>query len=450
MTGSSAPLVAIVGRPNVGKSALFNRLTRSRRALVERLPGTTRDRQYGRCRWGGREFRVVDTGGIEGDADPFGAEIRAQADLALAEADLLLLVIDASAGATAADHAIAERLRRSDRPVLIAANKSDRREAAANVHEAHALGLGDPLPISAYHAEGVGGLLDRVIEALPDAPPERRAPAGGDPPLRIAVVGRPNAGKSSLVNAILGEDRVITSDLPGATRDAIDSPFAWGGRAMVLVDTAGIRRRGRVARGAERHSVQQAERAIARADVVCLLIDPSEPVAAQDAHIAGRAIDRGAGLALVVGKWDLAEPGTDRGQFARRIDRRYRFAPWAPVHFASARSGEGVEGLLELALRVDGMRRRRVQTSQLNRVLQRAVALHPPRYAGARRLKLLYATQAGISPPTFVFFVNDPDLIHFAYRRFLENRIRDAFGFEGAAIRMRFRGREPERAEASA
>ena len=449
MTGA-ALLVAIVGRPNVGKSALFNRLTRSRRALVERLPGTTRDRQYGRCRWGGREFRIVDTGGIEGAADPFGAEIREQAELALDEADLLLLVIDASAGVTAADHAIAERLRRSDRPVLLAANKSDRREAAANVHEAHALGLGDPLPISAYHAEGVGDLLDRMIGALPDAPPERRASASGEPPLRIAVVGRPNAGKSSLVNALLGEERVITSDLPGTTRDAIDSPFAWGGQAMVLVDTAGIRRRGRVARGAERHSVQQAERAIARADVVFLLIDPAEPVAAQDAHIAGRAIDRGAGLALVVGKWDLAAPGTDRRQFARRIDRRYRFAPWAPVHFASARTGEGVEGLLELAVRVDEARRRRVQTSQLNRVLQRAVVQHPPRYAGKRRLKLLYATQAGISPPTFVFFVNDPDLIHFAYRRFLENRIRGAFGFEGAAIRMRFRGREPEQAEVGA
>ena len=271
-----APLVAIVGRPNVGKSALFNRLTRSRRALVERLPGTTRDRQYGNCRWRGREFRVVDTGGLEGPSDdPFDAPIREQVGQALSEAALLLFVVDAASGLTAADHAIAEQLRRSDRPVLVVANKSDRRESRSNVHEAHALGLGDPLLISAYHAEGIGDLLDLVFEALPEAPDEEaqeRDP--GDRALRIAIVGRPNVGKSSLVNAILGEQRVIVSEVPGATRDSIDSPFAWEGRSMVLVDTAGIRRRGKIGRGAERHSVQQAERAITRADVVVLLIDP--------------------------------------------------------------------------------------------------------------------------------------------------------------------------------
>ena len=448
----AAPLVAIVGRPNVGKSALFNRLTRSRRALVERVPGTTRDRQYGACRWRGRELRMVDTGGMEGPgADPFDALVREQVDGAIAEADLMLFVIDAASGVTAADEAIADLLRRAERPVLVVANKSDRREAGANVHEAHGLGLGEPLLISAYHAEGIGDLLDLMLETLPEAPEEHdEEPAEADRPLRIAIVGRPNVGKSSLVNAVLGEERSIVSELPGTTRDAIDTPFLFERWPMVLVDTAGIRRRGKIARGVERHSVQQAERAIARADVVFLLIDPSEATAAQDSHIAGRAIDSGKGLVLVVNKWDLAEPGTDRHQFARRIDGRYRFAPWAPVHFTSALTGAGVPELLQLAVHVDEVRHRRVQTSELNRVLQRAVAQHPPRHVGNRRLKLLYVTQAEVAPPTFVFFVNDPELLHFAYRRFLENRIRDAFGFEGTAIRMRFRSRTPEEVEVPA
>ena len=445
------PLVAIVGRPNVGKSALFNRVTRSRRALVERLAGTTRDRQYGWCRWRGRRFRVVDTGGLEGPDDdpgaPFAAPVREQVLHALAEADALLFVVDAAAGLTASDEAVARLLRRSGRGgVLLVASKSDRREAGANVHELHRLGLGEPLLISAYHGQGVGELLDALAERLPEDAPDagdgEDASDGEAPrPIRLAVVGRPNVGKSSLVNAILGEERLIVSELPGATRDAIDTPFEFEGRPMVLVDTAGIRRRGRIGRGVERHSVQQAERAIARADVTCLLIDPSEPTAAQDTHVASLAVERGTGLVLAVGKWDLAAPGTERPAFARRIDGRYRFAPWAPVHFTSALTGEGVADLLRLAADIDATRGRRVQTPELNRVLQSAIAAHSPRYVGKRRLKLLYATQAEVRPPTFVFFVNDPELLHFAYRRYLENRIRAAFGFDGAAIRLLFRAR---------
>ena len=456
------PLVAIVGRPNVGKSALFNRVTRSRRALVERLAGTTRDRQYGWCRWRGRRFRVVDTGGLEGPDDgpgaPFAGPVREQVLHALAEADALLFVVDAAAGLTASDEAVARLLRRSGRGnALLVANKTDRREADANVHELHRLGLGEPLPISAYHGQGVGELLDALAERLPEAADgedgaeAEAAPDAAEPrAIRLAVVGRPNVGKSSLVNAILGEERLIVSSLPGATRDAIDTPFMFEGQPMVLVDTAGIRRRGRVGRGVERHSVQQAERAIARADVTCLLIDPSEPTAAQDAHIASLAVERGTGLVLAVGKWDLAAPGTERPAFARRIDGRYRFAPWAPVHFTSALTGEGVADLLRLAAGIDATRGRRVQTPELNRVLQSAVAAHSPRYVGKRRLKLLYATQAEVRPPTFVFFVNDPELLHFAYRRYLENRIRAAFGFDGAAIRMLFRARGGGEAAAAA
>ena len=437
------PLVAIVGRPNVGKSELFNRLTRSRRALVERLAGTTRDRQYGWCRWGGRRFRVVDTGGLEGPDDvpgaPFADPIREQADLALDEADLLLFVVDAAAGLTSSDEALADQLRRSEREVLVVANKADRREASSNVHELHALGLGDPILISAYHGRGTGELLDDVIERLPE--PADSEESERAEPIRIAIVGRPNVGKSSLANAILGEERTIVSDIPGTTRDAIDSPFAFEGHDMVLVDTAGIRRRGKIDRGVERHSVQQAERAIARADVVFLLIEPSEPTVAQDMHIASRIVEFGKGMVLVVNKWDLAAPGTERGAYARGIDSRYRFAPWAPVHFTSALTGQGIPDLLQLAVHVDEVRRRRVQTSEINRLLQRAFVQHPPRSVGRRRLKLLYVTQAEVQPPTFVFFVNDPELLHFSYRRYLENRIRDAFGFEGAAIRLRFRAR---------
>ena len=449
---SDAPLVAIVGRPNVGKSALFNRLTRSRRALVERVAGTTRDRQYGACTWRGRRFRVVDTGGMEGpEADPFGELVRGQVDEALSEAELLLLVVDAAVGVTAADEAIANLLRRSERPVLLVANKGDRREARANVHELYRLGLGEPLLISAYHAEGTGELLDTMLDLLPGAPAEEEAETGeGERPLRIAIVGRPNVGKSSLVNAVLGEERTIVSEVPGTTRDAIDTPFTFEQWPMILVDTAGIRRRGKIGRGVERHSVQQAERAIARADVVFLLIDAAEPTAAQDTHIAGRVAEQGKGLVLVVNKWDLAEPATDRHQFARRVDHRYRFVPWAPVHFSSALTGEGIAELLQLAVHVNDVRRRRMQTSELNRIVQRAVAEHAPRVVGSRRLKLLYVTQAEVEPPTFVFFVNDPALLHFAYRRYLENRIRDAFGFEGTAIRMRFRGRSPEQVEVPA
>lgn len=448
---AAPPLVAIVGRPNVGKSALFNRMTRSRRALVERLAGTTRDRQYGWCRWGRRRFRVVDTGGLEGPDDfpgaPFAEPIREQVELALGEADLLLFVVDAAAGLTASDEALAEQLRRAGREVLLVANKADRREAQANVHELHALGLGEPSLISAYHGDGTGDLLDEVVERLPE--PADDPESGRADPVRIAIVGRPNVGKSSLANAILGEERTIVSDLPGTTRDAIDSPFTFDTHGMVLVDTAGIRRRGKIGRGVERHSVQQAERAIARADVVFLLIEPSEPTAAQDMHIASRVVEYGKGMVLVVNKWDLAEPGTERGAFAGRIDSRYRFAPWAPVHFTSALTGDGIPDLLQLAVHVDEVRRRRVQTSELNRVLQRAFVTNSPRSVGRRRLKLLYVTQAEVQPPTFVFFVNDPELLHFAYRRYLENRIRDAFGFEGCAIRLRFRARGGAAAEAA-
>ncbi|MSQ36081.1 MAG: ribosome biogenesis GTPase Der [Dehalococcoidia bacterium] len=438
---STGPLVAIVGRPNVGKSALFNRLTSTRRALVEPMPGTTRDRLYGWCDWRGQRFRVVDTGGVEGpEADPFSPRIREQVLEAIAEADAILFVVDAHERITAADEAILDLLRRSPRPVLLVANKADRTGARAELVELYALGLGEPLGVSAYHGQGIGELLDRIVELVPGEPPPPR-----EERLRIAVVGRPNVGKSSLVNSILGAERVIVSDIPGTTRDAIDTPLDFEGHSLLLVDTAGIRRRGKIERGVERHSVQRAEQAIDRADVVLLLIDQAEPTVAQDTHIAGYVAEQGKGLVLVVNKWDLAEDRDARHEFARAVDRRYDFVAWAPVQFTSALTGEGVRDLLELAVHIDEVRRRRVQTSEVNLLMQRALSEHAPPAIRGKRLKLLYATQAEVNPPTFVFFVNDPELLHFSYRRYLENRLRAAFGFEGTAIRMRFRQRTEAR-----
>ncbi|HRC61957.1 MAG: ribosome biogenesis GTPase Der [Dehalococcoidia bacterium] len=445
-TANAAPLVAIIGRPNVGKSALFNRLTRTRRALVEEVAGTTRDRIYGWFDWRGRHVRVVDTGGVEGpEADPFSALIREQVLEAIDEADAIVLVVDAAEGVTAADEAIVDLLRRSTKPVLLVGNKADRREARLNLVDLQALGLGDPILISAYHGQGVADVMDQVLDVVPEAnAPER------EERLRIAVVGRPNVGKSSLVNAILGEPRVIVSDVPGTTRDAIDTPFEFEGAPLLLVDTAGIRRRGKIERGVERHSVQRAEHAIDRADVVFLVIDQGEPSVAQDTHIAGYVTEQGKGLVIVVNKWDLAEDRGDRHGFARSLDHRYHFVPWAPVQFTSALTGEGIRDLLELAVHIDQVRRRRVQTSELNLVVHRAMAEHGPPSVHGKRLKVMYATQAETEPPTFVFFVNDPRLLHFSYRRFLENRLRAAFGFEGTAIRMVFRRRSEDRHEVSA
>ena len=446
---SCTPLIAIVGRPNVGKSALFNRLTRSRRALVEDVPGTTRDRHYADLEWRGRPLRVVDTGGLAGpDADPFTALVREQVGEAMREADAILFVVDGAEGMTAAEQEIADLLRRSTRPVLLVANKCDRKTAASNIADFYELGLGEAAAISAYHGQGVGDLLDQMLDLV--SPPEAPAEASTPERLGIAIVGRPNVGKSSLVNVILGEERTIVSEIPGTTRDAIDTPFEFERRPMLLVDTAGIRRRGKIERGVERHSVQRAEHAIDRADVIVLVIDQAEARAAQDTHIAGYVERQSKGLVLAVNKWDLAAAPEERHAFARSIDHRYRFVPWAPVLFTSAVTGEGVRELLEMAVHIGEVRQRRVQTSELNLVMQRALAEHAPPTVGHRRLKLMYVTEAEISPPTFVFFVNDPALIHFSYRRYLENRLRKAFDFEGTAIRLLFRRRSEDRHEASA
>ena len=438
LTSPSRPVVALVGRPNVGKSALFNRMLGGRKALVEEIAGTTRDRLYGDVEWREWEFRLVDTGGLLLDeSPPYSALIRRQVEIAIEEAQVILFVVDAKEGLTAADLDVAGVLRRTAKPVLLLANKAEsrsRREAAVQFYE---LGLGEPIPVSAHHGQGVADVMDMVVEMAPSSPAVEAAEA-----LAIAIVGRPNVGKSMLLNAILGEDRVIVSDEPGTTRDSIDTPFQFQEQELLLLDTAGIRRRGRVQRGVEKHSVLRAERAVERADVALLLMDAGEGVAAQDTHIAGLIADAYVGLVLVVNKWDLIDPApTFRKQFERVVRHRMRFAPWAPLCFISAKEGMGIDGLLAEALKVDEERRKRVSTGELNAVVQRVVGERGPPSVGGRKLKVLYCTQVQAAPPTFVFFVNDASLLHFSYRRYIENRLRRVFGFAGTPLRLVFKGR---------
>jgi GTP-binding protein len=427
-----------VGRPNVGKSTLFNRLVGSRQAIVEDIPGTTRDRLYGEAEWKDQGFSVVDTGGLEPSAEEgYSALIRDQVEMALAEADAVLFVVDAVTGLTSVDREIAEMLRRGDKPVLLLANKADNETRQTAALEFYELGLGEPMPVSAYHGLGVREVQDRLLEILPAAVAEAAVRA-----LRLAIVGRPNVGKSSIVNAILGQERVIVSEVPGTTRDVVDTPFVYKGRPMVLVDTAGIRRPGKVERGVEKYSVMRAREAIERCDIAVLVIDASERLAAQDMHIAGHVAEAYKGMIIVANKWDLQEDTDDnRMEYARRTLARLRFTPWAPLAFLSAKTGLNVEGLLDLALDVAESRSTRIPTSEVNAVLREAVAAHPPPSPTKRPVRIKFATQAEVNPPTFVFFTNDASLLHFSYRRYLENAFRRRFGFEGTSIKLVFRSR---------
>lgn len=461
------PLVAIVGRPNVGKSTFFNRMIGERLAIVEDLPGTTRDRIYGDTDWNGREFTLIDTGGLElGSGIPVGQvgltgqpgdlmeHVKAQAQLAIDEADVIIFMVDARSGITAADEEVADVLRRTNKPVIVAANKADNQARRLDSVEFYQLGLGEPIDISSIQGVGTGDLLDRVVELLPPAEEEEEEE---EEVTRIAIVGRPNVGKSSLLNAVLGTPRSIVSDVPGTTRDIIDTEMEFEGHRMRIVDTAGIRRRGRVIPGIEKYSVLRASRAIDRCDVALLLIDASEGLSAQDTHIAGEIHEKAKGVIVIVNKWDLAQEqrrAAREGKFPHPDDEiesaeEYRkiiaeglkFIPYAPIVFASAKTGYHVKSILETALRIAGMRYLRIQTSRLNEVVQDAIRRHNPTVIRSKPLKIYYATQARVNPPTFIFFVNDPSAVHFSYERYLENRLREAFGFEGTAFRLQFRPR---------
>lgn len=438
------PLVALVGRPNVGKSTLFNRLVGERVAIVEDLPGTTRDRIYGEYSWRGRDVSVVDTGGIIPDADEEITEsIYDQAQLAIDEADVIVFLLDARTGITPVDQEIANLLRRAGKPVILAANKTDNVRQELQAVEFHALGLGEPIPISAGRGLNVGELLDRIDEALPPGGEEVAEPDV----TRVAIVGRPNVGKSSIVNRLTGTARSVVSDVPGTTRDAVDTVMQRGDDTIVLVDTAGIRRRGKIERGIEKFSVIRAFRAIDRADVAVLVIDATEPLTAQDAHVAGFVMDEAKGLVVAVNKWDLVtKDSSTLKEYEEFIRRELRFLPYVPIVFVSAKTGQRLDQILDLALSIHRERQKRVPTGQLNETVRRALADYPPPSRGGRQIKLFYITQVAVSPPTFVVKVNDPTLVHFSYRRFLENRLRERFGFFGTPIRIHFRARGREAA----
>lgn len=431
------PIVALVGRPNVGKSALFNRLVGERLAIVEDVPGTTRDRLYAQADWAGRAFTVVDTGGIlAAPTDDLSAQVQAQAELAIREADVVVFLVDVLAGVTADDWALADILRRSAKPVILAVNKADNAQRRLEANEFYSLGIEQLFPISALHGTGTGDLLDAVVASFPPAPEEAPGERVG-----IAIVGRPNVGKSSLLNAILGEDRTIVSPIPGTTRDAIDTELAWRGQDITLIDTAGIRRRGAIEPGIEKYSVLRALRAINRADVVLLVIDASEGVTAQDAHVAGYILEENKSVVVVVNKWDLAakEPGAE-GEFRQLVQSTLKFLPYVPILFVSALRRRGITQVVDTALRVREARFRRLATGELNDLVRDAIAAHAPPSKWGQRLRIYYATQARVDPPTFVFFVNDTRLVHFSYERYLENQIRERYPFEGTPIRLEFRG----------
>ncbi|MDK2820252.1 MAG: GTPase [Clostridia bacterium] len=433
------PIVAIVGRPNVGKSTLFNRIAGGRVAIVENTPGVTRDRIYRDTEWSGRQFILVDTGGIAQIDDPLIKQVRYQAKQALEQADVILFLVDARTGITSDDEEIANLLRRSGRPVILVANKVEDFSDQSLLNEFYSLGLGDPIPISAAHGLNTGDLLDKVVELLPEEVDDEEEKA-----TKIAVVGRPNVGKSSLVNRLIGEERVIVSDIPGTTRDAIDTYFRKGDKEYILIDTAGIRRKSRISVSTEHYSVLRALRAIERADVVLLIIDGTEGVTEQDKKIAGYGHEKGKASIIVVNKWDIVDKDDKTIiRYTEAIRDQLSFMAYAPILFISALTGQRVNRVLENVDAVAEEAYKRVSTSILNNILQEAVILTPPPSVKGQKIKFYYATQVKIKPPTFVFFTNRPDDVHFSYKRYLENQIRQAFGFEGTPINLIFRrGRE--------
>jgi GTPase len=435
------PVVAIVGRSNVGKSTLFNRIAGERISIVENQPGVTRDRIYAKAEWNGRAFHLIDTGGIEmDDADEFVNLIRVQAELAIDEADVIVFVVDGREGLTPADRAVSEILRRSGKDIVIGVNKLDHPHHHEALWEFYELGYGEPIPISAEHGMGTGDLLDVVVRLLPPVSEDEEY---GEDVIKVALIGRPNVGKSSLVNAILGEERVMVSDVAGTTRDAIDTPFEFDGQKYVLIDTAGLRRRGKVYEEVERYSVLRALRAIERADVALVVIDGKEGVAEQDKKVAGYALEAGRAMAFLVNKWDIVEKDDKTAhKFKARLESEFPFMRWAPVQFVSAKTKQRVHKILPMAKQCAEMHTMRIQTSTLNSVIQDAVASVAPPTDKGRKLRLYYATQVAVRPPTIALFVNDAELMHFSYLRYLENQLRSAFGFEGTPIRLVTRERE--------
>ena len=438
MPAGSEPAVVIVGRPNVGKSALFNRLLAQRRAIVDDIPGVTRDRLQARCQWAGREFTLVDTGGLVSKSrEPLVRQVRRQTERAIADAQVVLFVVDAKAGLTPQDAEIADVLRRRRHPVLVVANKVDAPAAASSAYEFHALGLGEPVPISAVHGLGIGELLDAVTAALP----ETETAAVPSEAVRVAFLGRPNVGKSSLVNALLGEDRVIVDARPGTTRDAIDTVLSYEGQPIVLIDTAGLRRKTHVSDRVEFYSTRRTQEALARADVAVLVIDAQEGITDQDLRIARGVYEAGRAVVIAVNKWDLLR-GYSPEQVREVAQKRFRFLGAVSVCLTVATRGEGIQPLMAAVMRAAAARSLRIATGPLNRWLEQATrTAEPAADATGRRLHIYYATQPDTNPPTIVLFVNDPALLTAEYRRYLERRLREAFDLTGTPVRWALRRR---------
>jgi GTP-binding protein len=421
----------------VGKSTLFNRLVGERLAIIFDLPGTTRDRVYADISWGDHELTLIDTGGLEPRPDSsLRQKVQDQAEAAIEEAEVIIFMVDVLEGVTIPDSEVAEALRRSQKPILLAVNKADNDQRRHQAFQFHELGIGEPIAISAYHGTGVSDLLDEVTARLPLPTPLEEEPGM----LKIAIVGRPNVGKSMLLNAILGQERAIVSETPGTTRDAIDTVFKYDGESVLFIDTAGIRRRGRVEGGIERYSVMRSLRAISRADVAILVTEAAEVITAQDAHIAGYIHQALKGMVLAVNKWDLAsELEIDAAACTTEILQRLKFFPGIPILFVSALFGSGVDQVLPAAKNISLDRQKRLPTALLNEEISRILAAHSPPSVRGRQLKVSYVTQAEVNPPTFVFFVNDPKLLHFSYQRYLENKLREAFGFSGIPLKLVFK-----------
>lgn len=437
------PVVAIIGRPNVGKSTLFNRLLGKRKAIVEDLPGTTVDRIHSDISWEGRDLTLVDCGGLEANPGPtMRRKVRDQVEKAIAGADLLLFLVDARDGVVPADGETADIVRRAGKPMMLVVNKVESPKQEAQVAQFYELGMGDPIPISAYHGHGIHELMQKVFERLP--PP---TPASAEPEsMKIAIVGRPNVGKSLLLNTLLGEERVVVDEVPGTTRDTIDTVLQYKGERVTLIDTAGIRRRGRIDQGIERYSFQRTADAIERADIALLVVDAVEGITAQDIHILGYIHKAFKGAVLLVNKWDLVETG-DTALWMEVVKRKTRFMPYIETHFISAKTGRGVDKILPLARRIYEERIRRLDQDLLDSIVRDAEAAKQSPKQGRRRLKVYKATQTAVNPPTFSFSVNDAKLVHFSYQRFLENKIRQYCGFKGTPLHLLFKSKADKKAK---
>lgn len=427
------PIIAIVGRPNVGKSTIFNRIVGERVSIVEDTPGITRDRIYSSGEWLMHDFNIIDTGGIELRDEPFQAQIQAQAEIAIDEADVIIFMTNGREGVTRDDEYVAQLLYKSNKPVVLAVNKVDNPEMRADIYDFYSLGFGEPFPISGSHGLGLGDLLDEAAKFFPEQVEEDY----DDDVIKFSLIGRPNVGKSSLINAILGEERVIVSPVAGTTRDAIDTIYTFDDQEYVMIDTAGMRKKGKVYESTERYSVMRALKAIERSNVVLVVIDAEEGIIEQDKRVAGYAHEAGKAIVIVVNKWDALEKDSKTmKRFEEKIRDAFQFLDYAEIAYVSALKGQRLNTLFPLINEADMNHRKRVQSSTLNEVITDAVAMNPTPTMNGSRLNIFYATQVAIQPPTFVVFVNDVEMMHFSYKRFIENRIRDAFGFEGTPIHI--------------